>query len=262
MYTWKRPVFQTGRILSREILESVRDEAAVFADLYYAELTDGIIKPCQVQVLNGELEVKGGLIKWAGRLYRMTGPVRIPYVPAEEWRILKIRFLPQSPSMDFELYQTRLFLDDDLTLAEDETELCRFKLKAGSRLRQDYVDFYDLDTEFDTLNLLHVSYAGTDRPTVSPFMTRYFAKEAYPLTVGMSFDNAFAAVCLNSREPVSRELILDYIGIRLGKQQKDLNHLSNREIYQCLAAILEDIQRGISVDGYSRKSRDRKIIVD
>ena len=42
MYTWKRPVFQTGRILSREILESMRDEAAVFADLYYAELTDGI----------------------------------------------------------------------------------------------------------------------------------------------------------------------------------------------------------------------------
>lgn len=259
MYASKKPVFQTGRILSREILETLRDEAADFADMYYAELTDGIIKPCEIQVSGGGLEIKGGLIKRAGRLYRMIEPVLIPYTPAEEWRVLKIRFLPQSPSKDFELYQTELFLDDALTLAEDEMELCRFKLKAGSRLRWDYVDFHDLDTEFDTLNLLHVSYAGVDQPTVSPFMTRYFAKEAYPLTVGMAFDNAFAALCLNSREPIGRELILDYIRIRLGRQQTDLD---NREIYQCLASILADIQKGISVDGHSRKSRNRKIIVD
>jgi len=98
--------------------------------------------------------------------------------------MLKLRFLPQSESKDFILFKTDIFLDDTTELREDEMEICRFKLKAGSRLRQDYVDFHDLNTEFDTLNILHVPYAGMDLPTIAPYVTRYFAKEAYPLTVG------------------------------------------------------------------------------
>lgn len=260
MYVFKKPVFHKGRILSQEILETMRDTVWDFPWVQYMELTDGIIKPCTIQITEQELIIGKGLLKWQDRLYTMMEPIHVPYEATEQWRGLKIHFFPENPSKDFILFQTEILLDENtIVQKEDEMELCRFKLKAGSRLRQDYVDFHDLDTEFDTLNILHVPYAGVEKKTVSPFVTRYFAKEAYPLTVNMPFDNAFAGLCLNSRTPIDRELILGYIRARLGREDADL---PNNEIYRCLSVILADIHKGIAVDGYNRRQHNRKILVE
>ena len=77
--------------------------------------------------------------------------------------------------------------------------------------------------------------------------------------MGIPIDNAFAGLCLNSRTPVDRELVLNYIRARLAKKDEDM---PNEEVYRCLSIILADIYKGIAVDGYNRRSRDRKILVE
>jgi hypothetical protein len=259
MYAFKKPVYTRGRIVSREILQTMRDAEFDVPYVHYMEYSDGVIIPCSIKITENTLIVGKGLIKHTNMLYIMTEAAIIQYYPTEDWRILKLKFLPQSESKDFILFDTEIFLDENTSIADDEMEICRFKLKAGYRLRQNYVDFHDLDTEFDTLNIVNVPFAGVPEATVSPFITRYFAREAYPLTVNMPFDNAFAALCLNSARAVSRDLITMYIKARLAiKKEK----LTNREIYSYLSVIFGDIQRGIAVDGYNRQKKDRKIWVE
>ena len=42
-------------------------------------------------------------------------------------------------------------LDGQLERGKNEIELCRFRLKAGAELRTEYKDFYDIQTEYDTM---------------------------------------------------------------------------------------------------------------
>jgi hypothetical protein len=138
------------------------------------EYSDGIIVPCSIEVTENTLIIGNGLIKHAGMLYIMTESVTVQYYPTEEWRVLKLKFLPQSESKDFILFDSEIFLDENIKIGVDEMEICRFKLKLGSRLRQDYVDFHDLDTEFDTLNIVNIPFAVILEVTVSPFITQIF----------------------------------------------------------------------------------------
>lgn len=259
LYAYKKPEYICGRILTREILETMRDMEFDLPYIHYMDYSDGIIIPCSIEVTDHSLIVGKGLLKKENRLYRMMSPAEIEYQPTEEWRILKLRFLPESESKDFTLFETEIFLSEETIIHEDEMEICRFKLKAGSILRQNYVDFHDLNTEFDTLSIIHVPYAGSLIPTVSPYITRYFAKEAYPFTISMPFDNGFICTCLKDSGTISRELLTLYINARL---EKNNDYYTNAEIYTHLSAILADIKKGISVDGYNRKRKSAKIFVD
>jgi hypothetical protein len=259
MYAFKKPIYTRGRIFTREILETMRDTEFDIPFAHYMEYSDGVIVPCSIKITENFLIIGKGLVKRGEMLYIMTESAEIQYYPTEELRVLKLKFLPQSESKDFILFETEIFLDENRNINIDEMEICRFKLKSGSKLRQNYVDFHDLDTEFDTLNILNVPFAGLPESTVSPFITRYFAKETYSLTVNMPFDNNFAALCLNSTRAISRELLTMYIKARLAIKK---DYLTNTEIYSCLSAILGDIKRGIAVNGYNRQKRDRKIFVE
>lgn len=245
--------------MTREILETMRNTSFDIPYVYYMDHTDGMIVPCSIRVTDKTLIIGKGLMKWQDKLYIMTQPVTIGYYPTEEWRVLKIRFLPQTESKDFTLFDTDIFLDEDIQIKDDEMEIGRFKLKAGSRLRQNYVDFHDLNTEFDTLNVILTPFAGIGSPTISPQITRHFAREAYPHTIGMPFDNGFICTCMNSERPVSRELITCYVKARLALKK---NYFTGDELYAHLSHILADIKKGIAVDGYNRRSRDRKIFVE
>lgn len=259
MYAFKRPEYIRGRILTREILETMRDMEFDLPYVHYMDCSDGVIVPCAIEVTNHSLIIGKGLIKRGDKLYRMMEPAEIEYQPTEEWRVLKIQFLPQSESKDFSLFETKIFLSEETKIEENELEICRFKLKAGSILRQNYLDFHDLNTEFDTLSIIHVPFASVPAPTVSPYITRYFAREAYPLTIGMPFDNGFTCACLRDSQPISMDLLVPYINARLELTKV---YYTNAEIYTHLSTILADIRRGISVDGYNRKRKSTKIFVD
>jgi hypothetical protein len=115
-------------------------------------------------------------------------------------------------------------------------EMGRFKLKKGSRLRTQYKDFWDMGTEYDTVNLIHVQQAARYSPTLSPAITTHFAREAFQYLNGHPLDSAFCTVCLATREPVGRELIEKYIINRLSRDSKEM---SNIQLHEGLAEILD-----------------------
>jgi len=246
MFEHKIPQFTPKRILSREILLSVRDIAYQEQAVRYAGYCDGIIAGCELFEEEMRIGVKNGLVKFGGRLYVLTEKMELCYQPTDEWAMVKIRFGLQIPSKDLVYYTGKLVLDNGLGMQSNELELGRFKLKKGSRLRTDYINFRDMETEYDTVNLLHVVQAAPVEATVSPKITRLFAQEAFPFLNDNPMDISFCSICLSTEQAVSRDYIQWYISRRMNT---DYRPLDNIKIHRSLSEILEAIRTGGALGG-------------
>jgi len=236
MFEHRRPAFPKG-VLTKEVLCSLRNIAAMEQDVRYSEYSDGIVSGCELVEENMRIGILSGVVKYAGRLYMLGEKMTVPYQPTEDWTMLKIRFGPQVKDREYTLFQGQLVLDSNLQTSRAEMELGRFKLKQGSRLRAKYKDFRDLMTEFDTVNLVNVRHAAPQAQTLSPVITTFFAQEAYAFARD-AIDIAFCTQCLASGEPVRRELILRYICRRCDRAYAEMD---NAELHRCLSDILDDI---------------------
>jgi len=254
------PLFERNRILKKEMLWSLRDYSFSQIQLEYQRYSDGIIGGCDLEVRENEIIVKKGIVKHDGFIYLLTGETAVPYTPTEVTAALKLRLWVDRNSADYISYQAEFVLNDGLERNDDEIELCRFKLKAGSRLRKEYTDFYDIQTEFDTVNLVNATWAGIDRNTLSPVITDYFSRRLIQGQTKEPQDLAFAYLCLNQTKAVSREVIESYIGTRMGRGKAELS--DNEELFSCMERILRDVygQRDDRADMDIR--RRRQIIVD
>ncbi|BAU27208.1 hypothetical protein DFP93_104300 [Aneurinibacillus soli] len=257
MFTCRYPTFAKGRILKRDMLENLRDYPRGFLDQYFQAHSDGILAGADMEVEGDTLIVRSGIIRHDGRVYMLEEPCFLPYQATETETIVKIRFKPADIQSDFTVYETELFLDANTHIRSDERELGRFKLKVGARLRQDYQNFYDFATEYNTVNRIHVAYAGRGESTFNPMILRYFAGEMLQSGGLNPYDVAFAMACMNGTL-VDRELILHYLTNRLETEYREY---TNEQIYKQLGRILEDVKHG----GRSRitgKSRLQRMIVD
>lgn len=77
--------------------------------------------------------------------------------------------------------------------ADNEFELCRFNLRKGAQLRYQYKDLADLETEYDTVNLIHASWSGLRGMSLSPVITNYFAETVLESKDSQPEDRAFYA---------------------------------------------------------------------
>lgn len=256
MFEHKVPLFTPKRILSREILFSLRDLAYQEQVIRYTGYSDGVIAGCDLFEKAQTIGVKNGVVKFAGRLYQLESAISVPYEPTEQWRVLKVRFATQRETPDFAFYQGELVLDENTELAPNELELGRFKLKRGSRLRTKYVDFADMATEYDTVNLLHVRQAFPNEPTLHREITAHFAREAYPFLTDNALDIGFCGQCLASGQPVSRELVRLYLSARM---KTDEPGMGSPELYRSLGRVLKAIKSGGALDG--RKRADNHAIM-
>ncbi|MOA26584.1 hypothetical protein D3C78_1473880 [compost metagenome] len=148
-------------------------------------------------------------------------------------------------------------IDEHIESRSSELELCRFKLKEGAKLRQDYQNFRDLSTEYNTVNLLHVRFAAYGQSTVSPVVMRYFGDELLRRGSSEPQDLTFAMMCLNEGT-LNRKVITHYIANRLGIANKDY---SNVEIHRHLGRILESARGGGGRMGMS-SGGSLRVIVD
>lgn len=257
MFTQLQPDFQRGRILKTEMLNRLRDFPQYFTDIYFQQLSDGVVMGADVQVHDDILRIKRGIVKHAGRLYLLEEDMEVPYKATGHETVLKIRFTPQSDRPDFIEYGSTVVLDDDLNLSTNELELARFKLKEGAKLRSQYQSFADMTTEYNTLNIIHVSYAGNGNGTIHPAIIRYFASELLSKESANPYDIAFGMLCLNGTT-VEREVLLHYVSHRLGIGYQDY---ANVQIHKYLDRILH--QAGGSRSKFDdRHQGPRRMIVD
>jgi len=251
------PNFGKGRILKKEMLENLRDFPRNFFDIYFKNYSNGIIAGTDIHIGGNNITVKSGIIKHNGRIYMLTDEYEFPYYNTNKEVVIKVKFLGDSSEGDFSTYRTKIFLDDVIEKSEDELELGRFKLREGAILRSVYTDFYDFETEFNTVNIINAEYSGYGKSTLSPDILRYFSKIVLKHHSENIYDVSFAMHCISENE-VTRDMIIYYIANRLKIEYKDYTNL---EIYKYLKTIVKEIESGVKKVEV-RPNRPTRIIVD
>lgn len=234
------PRFSKGRILKKEMLENLRDYPRNFFDIFYGDYSDGIICGADICISESTIIVKKGIVKHERFIYMLDNEFELPYYHTNKEAVIKIRFDEEESDGDYKRRNSKVLIDDNIELAKNELELGRFKLREGAILRSDYTDFYDFSTEYNTVNIINVEYAGIKKSTLSPRILDYFAKILLKSNLDNMFDIVFAMQCINENT-VERDLILYYISNRLEKDYKDY---SNMEIYKHLTSIVKEIGSG------------------
>lgn len=259
MFENNYPLFNSGRLLKIDMLKELRDFPREFFDARLKEYSNGIISGCDIDVTDNYVVIQKGIIKYQDILYLLKEDKKIAYECNNKMIILKVKFLPQLSDHDFINYSTEIYLDENLELKENELELCRFKLRIGAKLRVNHVDFNDLCTEYDTVNTINVPYAAYGESSLNPDILRQFGRELLRCNVSEAWDISFGMICVQSKDPIEKEIITNYLVYKLDIEIKDY---SNEKLYYYLLDVLNRVKDGQDVSGRKRNGRFKKIIID
>lgn len=254
------PAFERGRIMKKELLWALRDYSYSALQLQYQGYSDGIISGCRIQAADETLYIGPGIIKCQGFIFLLTGQEQVRYAPTDQYISLKFWLKEKEDLPDYTRYVTQFVLDEKLECTQNEIELCRFKLKEGARLRTEYKDFYDIQTEFDTVNLADAAWSAQGGQALSKEVTDYFANKVLECKNAEDKDIQFAYFLLQSQGAVSHKILNDYIVRRTGETMKNEAY-SGKEAFWKLEGILNDIRKGKNVYRTERMNRDNRMII-
>lgn len=252
------PLFEKSNILRTAMLTQMRDYAYEYGMLMHEGFSDGIMSGCAITTTVDTITLNRGVIRYAGRIYFITEPISLAYYPTDLWTIFKLIFKDEAIRGGSICRDVEATLTDQLALCRSEMEICRFKLKTGAKLRINYVDFSDRDTEFDTVNTICVPFAALEKSSISPDITRAFAKEAIKYNADL-LDTAFFMQAFNTRGALNRDAIISYLAAKLKKETTDY---SNQEIFDSLLLILKQLEGGGQRETLRAGRARRQIIVD
>ena len=252
------PLFEQAHVLRTAMLTALRDYAYEYGQLIHKDYSDGIVSGCALTTTVDTITVKRGVIRYGGHLYLITEPLALPYYPTDQWTVFKLGFKDEAKKDGYIYREVEVALSDNLGITKQEMELCRFKLQAGAKLRMKYVDFADRNTEFDTLNIIYAPFAAHGVSSLSPNITRAFAREAIPYAMD-SVDTAFCLQALNANSAMSRETILFYIANKLKAAYSDCDNLA---MFEALQTILNQIKASGEREMARKQKQRREVIVD
>ncbi len=259
MAGFKIPIFESGTVLTQEMLETMKMYAIDLGTLEYAGYSDGIISGCEVTMIGNLLYVSRGIVMYAGNLYFLPKEMKVVINPGNDWQILRLQIGSMSRDKNFMIGELQLELTSEITSAPNKIEICRFRLQNGAILRNQYRDFQDLNTEFDTINEIYAQWSGYQTQSISSRVLMEFVKEARKKNLQNQIDIMFIQQIMNlNGKTMNRDAILFYISSRMGRPYKEMN---NMEIYRALCEILRTSGNGIG--GHTMHQRmERRIIVD
>ncbi len=253
------PLFQSGNLLTKEMLTAIRDYSFGFSELMVKGYGNGILKGCKINVTGNRLGISPGMIVYEENLYLLTLPLSEIYHPSEQLSIFKIRFKDEIRTQSFIYKELEVIITEDTTLLPQDIEICRFKLQKGSKLRLDYTSFEDRQTEYDTVNGTHGPFATYGGISLSPEITLDFARRLMQCINLTPLDLNFCMMALNTNGmALSGELVSTYLKNKL---ERDEDIRTPHEMYQQLAYILRNTQQNLGDNKMSGRRRS-KIMVD
>lgn len=253
----KYPFFKKDRILKIGMLENLRDFPRDVLDIFCKELSDGIVKGFNITVDKDIITISKGIVKYHGLLYVVSESVTIPYAETEKDVMIKLCFHDDVYSQDDKTTLIDINLYEDMNLLPNEIELGRFRLKKGAYLRSEYQDLYDFVTEYNTINIVHVKYAGQKQYTLNKMILHYFANAMLCCSLQDAIDFSFCMLCLNS-QIIERTVIQHYIAY---KTQYTTQTMSNAEIHKQLVNILEQTKTKNKTI-HKKRNTSSRIIMD
>lgn len=252
------PLFTSGRLLRHEMLEATVDYAFLFGKLLYQDYADGIISGCSLTTTKDTLTLNQGIICHGGNLFLIKEPVSIKYESTDKVCSFQLHFLEEMQKGNCISYRVEAILTESMEYSENQIEICRFRLQEGAYLRDQYVDFKDRSTEYDTLNTIHSPCACKFKSTLLPEITYAFAKEMLSCSLENPADISFCLQAMNIERPLSFETIAAYIRLKTGPMPLS----KNIDLYKGLREILSKTKHGTG-DRIENKPRPhRKIFID
>lgn len=239
MFSYSYPVFERKKLLKIDMLNQLRDFPRDMFEILYQDFSDGIAEGTKMKAEDGILTIEPGILLWKGIPYILSKTLRIPYEAAQVDSYIKVRFIEKGESGEAQQLMTEISIQDTPP-KEDEMELARFKLQTGARLRDEHRDFFDYNTEFDTLNRIHAPFASKGGSCIWPDISKTFAKTIMKYPLSNPWDPAFCMNCLRE-EGVGYEEIKGYLNVRLQSEKKAY---SNPEMYRAMGRILQEIKGG------------------
>jgi len=253
------PLFETGRILKKEALEILRDYPRDLLSILYEGYTNGVIRGLRLSSdhENKCIIIGRGIVKLKGEVYQIHKEIKVAYTNAEKREYLKLK-RKEVRDKDFIISEIEAFLSEEEENIDGEILLCDFLLKSGFILRDTYIDFADMRSEYDTIHLMNADYAGYGEKSFNIDVLKAYAKEYLNTKKCEETDRIFCYMVINSMEGIERSIIENYIAVKEGKLKGA--HLSNKEIYNGLLDILAVAKNtdGSRTTGFSPK----KILVD
>ncbi|MCL1924406.1 MAG: hypothetical protein FWF50_02355, partial [Defluviitaleaceae bacterium] len=237
----KYPFFNRDRILKIEMLENLRDFPRSLLEINIHDLSDGIVKGFFPTVSENTITFSKGIVKYNGQVY-LFNPFTLNYSATEDEVAILLTFGETEENKDYSTMPVSAgihLISEQILGFPNVIELGKFKLKTGAYLRSDYQDLYDFTTEYNTINIVNVKYAGYKEHTLSHLILKYFARAVVNARSENPLDISFSMLCLNS-ERIERETILSYIAYRL---EEELTPVSNNELHEKLVKVLEIIKR-------------------
>lgn len=250
------PLFAGGRILKKEALWDLRDYAYENWQLYYGDYTDGIIKGCEIRVEGANLVVGRGILKYRDLIYLLREETVIPFAAENRLMVLKVSFQKKEENPDWLIYVAEFFWDDTPMLLDNQIELCRFHLRTGSVLRDTYKNFSDMNTEYDTINLLHATVAGCEQGRVHPKVLQKYADEMQGSDGKSIEDAAFCYHILQTAGRVERKVINAYLRDRM-KEEEEWDQMDTEQCFERLEALISH-----RVDRWGDRQKHRVIFVE
>ena len=253
------PEFREVHILRKSMLESVADYAFLGNQLLYRGYGDGILSGCELTTTRDTIVLNEGVILYGEELYLLKEKMSISYYPTNTTVVLKLCFSEEIRDESFRSRDVRLLLTEETEERRGELELCRFKLQEGARLRYEYQDFEDRDTEFDTLNTIYSPYSTKGGSSLSPDILHEFAMELLKEKNISETDRCVCFQILAIDRAINRTMLTAYIENR---RKKDMKHASNHEIYRELVKILKEVREGRQGQAGEREEKKWRMMVE
>ncbi|NBI71799.1 hypothetical protein D3Z50_12130 [Clostridiaceae bacterium] len=216
MFRYKEPQFEKKRLLRIEMLEQLRDYPRDYLKIRYQDYSDGILCGCGICWEDGVLTVAPGIMRHGGQFYLMETPYSLECRADDRMRYVKVRFLEETREAGMLCAGTDILLEETKPDPECETELCRFRLQKGARLRSVYENFEDYSTQFDTVNVIHAPYASEGEHTLHPAILKCFARELLEHGESDAWDISFAMHIMAGEGAVAKECICLYLKAKSG----------------------------------------------
>lgn len=239
MFQSEYPLFEKGRLLKIEMLETIRDYPRNLVKIRLKNYQNGILEGCQVHADDKNLIIQPGIIYHDGIVYILKEEYKMPYQSNNRLTILKVNCMGSNRDKDFIRGMSRIYFDFNCASKEDEIELCRFQLREGARLRSEYTSFLDRSTEYDTINCIHAPYVGKSGITLAPDLIRSYAKEIIACNKSQPLDLIFGFMVLEKHGVVEAETIKAYLEQKGERCEKEWDNFS---CYESLLHILQKLE--------------------
>lgn len=248
MFWYKEPQFEKKRLLRIEMLEQLRDYPRDYLRIRYQGYSDGILCGCGIGWEDGVLTIAPGILRHEERFYFMEKPYSLECRADDRMRYVKVRFLEETGEAGMMCAGTDILLEEAKPDPERETELCRFRLQEGARLRSAYENFEDYSTQFDTVNVIHAPYVSEGNHTLHPDILKCFARDLLEHGGSDAWDISFAMNVIAREGRIARECICLYLETKSG----GLEYTGGNEtLYAGLLNVLKEQESGGRMRGHS-----------